>query len=83
MAVMVVWSTFVESSLGENFLYFALLYAVVRFMFALLYWNAHRANKVEFHFAKGLSLAILIGASVSLLSIFLEGVAKFVVFIWA
>lgn len=80
MAIMVVWSTFVESSLGDGFLYFAVLYAAVRFMFALLYWMAHKANKVELKFAKGLSIAILIGASVSLLSVFLEGAAKFVVF---
>jgi len=80
MAIMVVWSTFAESSLGDGFLYFALLYVVVRFMFALLYWNAHKANKIELKFAKGLSIAILIGASVSLLSVFLEGTAKFVVF---
>jgi len=80
MAIMVVWSTFVESSLGDGFLYFAVLYGVVRLMLALLYWTAHKGDKTELSFAKDLSIAISIGAVVSLASVFLEGTTKFVVF---
>lgn len=80
MAIMVVWSTFAESSLGGNFLYFAVLYSVVRLMLALLYWTAHKEAKAELVFTKELSVAISLGAVISLLSIFFEGVAKFVVF---
>jgi len=80
MAIMVVWSTFVESSLGENFFYFATLYCVVRLILALLYWTAHKQNSSELAFAKGLSVAIAVGALVSLASVLLEGYLKFVVF---
>jgi len=80
MGVMVIWSTFAETSLGEGFLYFALLYGAVRLMLSVLYWTAHKSNQAELSFAKDLSIAIAIGALVSIFSVFLEGSAKFIIF---
>lgn len=80
MGFMVVFSTFAETSLGEHFTYFALLYAFVRLMLAFLYWSVHLSDKHEVSFAKEMSLSIAIGALVSVSAIFIEGYAKFVVF---
>lgn len=80
MAVMVVLSTFAETSLSQGFIYFTALYALLRFMLALLYWFAHKQDTDEFIFAKELSFAITAGAIVSLSSIFIEGYLKYVIF---
>jgi len=80
MAVMVVLSTFAETSLSQGFIYFTALYALLRFMLALLYWFAHKQDTDELVFAKELSFAITAGAIVSLSSIFIEGYLKYVIF---
>ena len=80
MAVMVVLSTFAETSLSQGFIYFTALYALLRFMLALLYWFAHKQDADELVFAKELSFAITAGAIVSLSSVFIEGNVKYVIF---
>jgi len=80
MAIMVVLSTFAQTSLGKDFFYFVLLYGFVRLILAFLYWIAHQESKQELVFAKELSLAITIGGLVSLSSIMFDGYVKFLVF---
>jgi len=80
MAIMVVLSTFAQTSLGKDFFYFVLLYGFVRLILAFLYWIAHQESKQELVFAKELSLAITIGGLVSMSSILFDGYAKFLVF---
>jgi len=80
MAIMVLLSTFAQTSLGKDFIWFAALYGFVRLMLAFLYWTAHRQDKLELMFAKELSLAITFGALVSLSSVFIDGPLKFFIF---
>jgi len=80
MAIMVVWSTFAQTSLAQDFFYFALLYAVVRLMLALLYLTAHKKDQQELAFVKELAIAIGVGGLVSLSSVLFDGMTKFVVF---
>lgn len=80
MSLMVVWSTFVEESLGEGFIYFALLYGAVRLMLASLYWNIHRTQGSDIRFAKDIGVGICIGALVSISSLLVDSYTKFIVF---
>jgi len=80
MGIMVVFSTFAETSLEQNFQNFVLFYAFVRLMLAYLYWNVHRSPKHDVTFAKDISLTICIGALVSLGAVLVDGPLKFVIF---
>jgi low temperature requirement protein LtrA len=80
MSLMVVWSTFVEDSLGQGFVYFALLYGFVRLILAYLYWNIHRSPEGDVVFAKDVSVAIGFGALMSISSAFIDSSFKFIVF---
>ncbi|WP_426415895.1 low temperature requirement protein A [Aestuariirhabdus sp. LZHN29] len=80
MSLMVVWSTFVEDSLGLGFVYFALLYGVVRLILAYLYWNIYRSPEGDVVFAKDVSIAIGFGALMSISSAFIDSSFKFIVF---
>ena len=80
MGAMVVLSTFAETSLTEDFIFFAAIYSGVRLTLAYLYWVVHKNNVDEISFAKELGLAIAIGALISLSAIFIDGYFKFVLF---
>lgn len=80
MAMMVTLSTFAESSLGESFVYFALMYGAVRLMLAYLYFDIHKRDRENVNFARDVSLSIAVGALVSMCAILTPGPAKFVVF---
>jgi len=80
MGVMVALSTFAEKSLGDDFVYFALLYGVLRLMSSYRYWSIHATNGEDIIFAKDMFYAIAVGGLVSLSSIWFSGVWKFVVF---
>ena len=80
MAIMVIMSTFAKDSLGESFVYFVFLYALVRLMLAALYWNVHRSSAGDIIFAKDVSLATATGALISMSAIFMEGPLKYAVF---
>ncbi|SHE60149.1 Low temperature requirement protein LtrA [Microbulbifer donghaiensis] len=80
MALLVVLSLFVESSLEQGFALFALLYGAIRLMLAYLYWTIHRSKEQYVHFAKDVGTAIAVGALVSMSAALISGPAKFVVF---
>lgn len=80
MAVMVLFSTFAETSLTADFVPFALLYTGVRLMTAYLYWTANKKASKDSLFAQHLGKAILIGAVISASSTLLPGISKFIVF---
>lgn len=80
MAIMVILSTFAEDSLGDSFIWFVLLYGLVRLMLAYLYWTVHRERAGEVSFARDLSVAIGAGAMVSMSSVLFEGNLKFALF---
>ncbi|NIB40637.1 low temperature requirement protein A [Pseudomaricurvus alkylphenolicus] len=80
MGLMVVFSTFAESSMGEGFVQFASLYAGVRLILAAQYFYVHHHFRDEVNFAKDMGAIIGAGALVSLLSVAFDGTLRYLVF---
>lgn len=80
MAAVVLLSTFAEDSLGDGFVNFVSIYALVRLLLAWQYWSVHRESGRDIVFAKDMSAAIGVGAAVSLSAVAFEGSLKFCLF---
>ncbi|MBE9399713.1 low temperature requirement protein A [Pontibacterium sp. N1Y112] len=80
MGLLVLMSTFVETSLEEHFSQFVALYAFIRLLMAGLYGYIHSRHSDEVVFAKDMALSITAGAAISLSALAFEGWVKFILF---
>ncbi|WP_341502913.1 low temperature requirement protein A [Gallaecimonas sp. GXIMD4217] len=80
MGLLIVLSTFAQTSLGEDFALFVVLYCVIRAILMAGYLHVHSTKGEQVVFARDMALSIGIGSLISLGSLLLEGVAKFAVF---
>lgn len=80
MGILVVLSTYAETSLGENFSQFIFLYAIVRLMLGYRYWMIHAKHPEELAYSKDIAIAITIGSVVSLSALFLDSPYKYIAF---
>ena len=80
MGLLVILSTFAESSMEASFVYYVAIYVVIRVLLALLYLRIHANHQDQVAFAKGMGISVLVGAGICLSAVFFEGVLKFVIF---
>lgn len=80
MGLLVLLSTFIKESQSDKFIYFTLVYVLIRAMLAIPYLRIHTKYKREVSFANGIGYAILIGAIISASSVLFEGMLKFIFF---
>ncbi|GAA5316773.1 MAG: low temperature requirement protein A [Candidatus Pelagadaptatus aseana] len=80
MTLVILMSVFALDIQADGFVYFVGLYGLIRLMMALLYWRVHHAAAEGVHFARRMSIAIGVGALISLSGLFFEGPVKYVLF---
>lgn len=80
MGLVVILATFSKNSLDKEFLYFVIVYVLIRFFMAAVYFNVHSKYESEVTFAKDIAVGTIIGAIISLSSLLIDSNFKFLFF---